>query len=394
MREALVDNSLVGSFVAKPVYVNDELLIESGAKLTEQLLSTLVRRNVDSLWIKEARELTDMERQAVLNQSYDMILKKNRKLFDSIGRGEDFDAGELNSMVGRITESLSFDSNLFLNLIQMKNTDDYLYSHSVNVSVLSLMMGITLGLSEERLQVLGLGAILHDIGLLKVPEVIRRKRDRLSDLELAEIYRHPSHGTAMVIGKDTLHVDSVNIIYQHHERCDGTGYPEGIKRDDITPMARIVAIADCYEAMTHDRVYRKRLSEYEALKTLLPSSETAFDPVFMKLFLSFMPLFPIGSVVKLNNGQIGKVMSMGKSVFRPVVQLVYDRDFKVLPESRIMDLSAPVNYLVYIEDVITMDELFTMMRQRTEELEAQSESSSAPVEPDLPGSEDSGKQAK
>ncbi|PKK91039.1 MAG: hypothetical protein CVV64_04525 [Candidatus Wallbacteria bacterium HGW-Wallbacteria-1] len=370
MREAIVEKSLEGNYVAKPVYFNDELLIEAGARLTEQLLTTLVRRDVESIWIKDISELSDMERQAILNQSYEDILKRNKRLFDTIARGEDFDVQELSATVGKISESLSFDSNLFLNLIQMKNTDDYLYSHSVNVSVLSLMMGLTLGLSEERMEVLGIGAILHDIGLLKVPEVIRKKRGELSEAELSEIMKHPSHGTSMVIGKDALHVDSVNIIYQHHERCDGTGYPEGLKRDDITPMARIVAIADCYEAMTHDRVYRKRLSEYEALKTLLPSSETAFDPVFMKLFLSFMPLFPIGSVVRLNNRQIGKVMSMGKSVFRPIVQLVYDKDFRVLPENRQLDLSAPFNYLVYIEEVLTMEELFQLMKNHSEALAA------------------------
>jgi putative nucleotidyltransferase with HDIG domain len=350
-----------GLFTARPIYINDELLLDKESFLTETLIDKLRKRGVEKIWIKDNSELSDYEKQTFLDNSYNRLLKRTVSILNKGRDNEDIDIEALGSTVRQILDSLKFDSDILLNLITLKEEDDYLFTHSVNVSFLAMMIGITLGLPDNELRSLGTGALLHDIGLLEIPSRIRNSQNSLSPEETDLLKQHPSIGATKLMDYDDIDVESVNIIYQHHERCDGSGYPEKLIGEQISKMAKIVAVADSYEAMTHDRAYRKKYSGYQALKHLLPLSGSLYDSYYLQAFLKFMPIFPIGSLVLLNNRAIGKVMASGANVFRPVVELVYDSAGKAFRESRKIDLSRIENSLLYITRVMTMDEVMDLI---------------------------------
>lgn len=367
MKQKKIKDIEPGLFTAKPIYVNDELLLDKQSFLTETLIGRLVKRGVEKIWVKENTELSDYEKQTYLDNSYTKLLKNTISILIKGRDNEKIDIESLGINVKQILDSLNFDSDILLNLITLKEEDDYLFTHSVNVSFLSMMMGITLNLSDKELRILGTGALLHDIGLLDIPTKIRNSQNSLNDEETRLLRQHPSLGATKLMDYDELDVESINIIYQHHERCDGSGYPEKLMGAQISKMAKIVAIADSYEAMTHDRAYRKKYTGYQAMKNLLPLSDSLYDTLYLQTFLQFMPIFPIGSLVLLNNRAIGKVMGSGSNVFRPIVELVYDSEGKPFKESKKIDLSRIKNSLLYVTRVMTMDEVMDLIMPNSAE---------------------------
>lgn len=357
MKKININQVSAGSFTAKPIYVNDELLLDKESFLNENLIEGLKKRNIEEIWIKENRELNDYERQICLENSYTKLLNNTIMLLKQAGADENIDVSAIGLSVKEIIDSINYDSNILLNLINLKEESDYLFTHSVNVAVLSMMMGVTLKMSEKDLKILGTGALLHDIGLMEIPSEIRNNQNTLNKSETELLQSHPSLGASRLMDYDDINVESINIIYQHHERCDGSGYPEKLLGSQISNMAKIVSIADSYEAMTHDRAYRKKYSGYQALKTLLPLSATLYDPYYLQVFLKFMPIFPVGSLVLLNNNAVGKVMGASANVFRPIVEMVYNNSGKAFLKSEKIDLSETKNSLIYISRVMTMDEV-------------------------------------
>lgn len=226
--------------------------------------------------------------------------------------------------------------------------DNYLYVHLVNVCILSLDIGLGLGYNKSRLNELGVGAFLHDIGMIKVMDIAQQPR-QLNEHELEEIKKHPIYGSDILSKIENIQKGVIYVVKQEHERINGTGYPEGLKDDQIDEYAKIVAIVDVYEALIHLRSYRDGISPHEAVKELLKINTTMFfEPRILKVFINRIGLYPVGCWVELNTGEIGKVIfSNEDSPLRPKVNIVFSPEKKKLPQSRLMDLSRHTN--VYIK---------------------------------------------
>jgi putative nucleotidyltransferase with HDIG domain len=225
-------------------------------------------------------------------------------------------------------------------LTAVKDHDEYTYAHCVNVSVLSISMGQALGLPRQALADLGVAALLHDIGKLTVPSEVLQKPAALSPEEWALMHRHPIEGLKMMTrmpGFSPLVLDSMRVCLEHHMNYDRTGYPEISIPWGQATLSRIVAVADCFDAITAHRAYHKRpRSSFEGLSYMLGPSRVQFDPVALWALVRTVGLYPAGSVLLTESNHV--VLSISPNpgdLRRPHCRLLIQPDGAVLPEDQI-----------------------------------------------------------
>jgi putative nucleotidyltransferase with HDIG domain len=221
-------------------------------------------------------------------------------------------------------------------LTQLRHLDDYTFEHSVKVGMLSIYVARCLRYDDERLFVLGAGAILHDSGKTKIPIAILKKPGKLTEDEYKEIKRHTEYGFQIIQKSKTIPQKAAYIAKYHHERSNGNGYPEGLLENDIKQEARIVAIADVYDALVSERIYRNKMEPFQVLNYIMTHEKENFDMEIFKVFLEFIEVYPVGIKVKLNNNKLGIVVKDNEKLpARPVVKILQDENY--LQESEILD---------------------------------------------------------
>jgi HD-GYP domain-containing protein (c-di-GMP phosphodiesterase class II) len=239
-------------------------------------------------------------------------------------------------------------------LIQALHNDaanSFLITNPVNVTVYAISMGADMGLSRERLVELGLAALLHDVGKILVPESILYKEQPLDDSEWTLLREYPlrSFNILTVLGDNYNYL--AETAYQVHEVLDGTGYPRGLEGEEIHPYAQIIGLLDIFEAISHDRPYRRKFSHFAAIKEIIRTKKHAFHKDLLKAFLQTFSLFPLNSYVKLNSGAVGKVIqTYGDQVLRPKVEIVQDAQKKGVSLPRTIDLKDQA--LLHVVDAV------------------------------------------
>ena len=283
---------------------------------------------------------------------YEDAILELRQVMDDALHGKKVQGGRLFSIAERIIQHLRVDRDTFVSFINifgfLGETEDYLYSHSINVGILASGIGMALEYSENQLLDLCVSALLHDIGLLKVPEKIIKKPGKLDKDEFAQVIEHTSHGLELLQNISDLPESAKDVVYQHHERMDGTGYPEKRRSMEVSESAKIVAIVEVYEAMTHPRPYRgEKIIPYEGVRQVVQEAKSAFEPRLVKKFLSFITPYPLGSFVLLNNNEIGRVVKTYEDQpLRPVIEIFFDSEGKPPENPKRIDLSkSPVLHI-------------------------------------------------
>jgi HD-GYP domain-containing protein (c-di-GMP phosphodiesterase class II) len=197
-------------------------------------------------------------------------------------------------------------------------------------------------MAKAELNELGLGALLHDLGKMRVPLEILNKPGRLTQEEFTEIKRHPLYGYEMIRHDRTIPLASLNIIKHHHERKNGQGYPEHLLQDKIPLLTQIAAIVDVYDAITSDRCYHDGVSPYDALNDIYHWTKADFDLQLVEKFIKCLGIYPIGSLVRLSTNEIAVVISASeKTRLRPIVMLIQDRQQKFYKTRRMLNLAHP-----------------------------------------------------
>jgi HD-GYP domain-containing protein (c-di-GMP phosphodiesterase class II) len=278
-------------------------------------------------------------------QNLDVYLRaidEYEHIANSVAKGEEIDRTKVDSIVNLVLDRIKEGKNEMIQLLLMGGRIERKISASViNVTILATVMGIVLKLSGHRLIQLVTGALLHDIGMIKVPKVILKKKEKLSSEELNQIHTHPIH-SYRIVTKDLKYPEEIGLVaLQHHERWDGQGYPRRLRGDDISLFARIIAVADAYISMISNRPHRNSVIGYNAMKGVLNDNGSHFDPKILKVFIESMGIYPIGSVVQLNNSAIGRVVQTHpEAPLRPAVELIVDEFGNRLGEREIIDLLA------------------------------------------------------
>lgn len=260
-------------------------------------------------------------------------------LMEDVRLGHSIDAESARDLASQMADSIVRDENALVWLTNLKERDEYTSLHSLNVCILSLLFGRHLGLSEEALHELGFGSLLHDIGKMKIPLSVLNKDSALSEEEMAMMRHHPTYGYEILKQDARLADEIATIAYCHHERVDGSGYPQGLKGERIPMYAQIVSIVDVYDAITSDRVYHMGISPHEALNLMYGWATSSFAPTLLEEFIKCLGIFPVGSLVELTTGEVGVVMTVNrKHHLQPIVTLVLDRDKHPLPKVKLLDL--------------------------------------------------------
>ncbi len=301
-----------GMVLAKSLYGEDgSLLLQAGQPLKSSYISHIARNGFQGVYIRDQLS-KEIEIKAVIDDELrNSAVKMVRDLFiQTMTTGITKNtADQIKRVVNDIVEEIIENKDVMVNMIDLKSYDNYTYYHSVNVGVLSIVVGVAAGMNHTELYQLGLGALLHDIGKVFIDKKIIDKAGPLTPEEFAKVKRHPRIGYEYLMKAYLdLPVPALMGVLQHHERMDGSGYPEGLSADDVSPFSRIIAIADVFDAMTSDRPYRSAMMPSEVMEYLMGGAGTLFDPDLVCLFTRRVAAFPLGTCVHLSNGMTGIVV--------------------------------------------------------------------------------------
>ncbi len=273
---------------------------------------------------EEVYEMKGAPQDAAEEQSsYDDALECMESVENDVMSDRDIDMNSLQAVVSSLMGDYLNDRDAIMGLLSIKNYNKHLFHHSINVAITCLLIADKLSLSESMLQIVGISGLLHDIGKLKVPPEILDKPGKLTEREWDVMRAHPIEGAQILMRYENLGDLPVLAAMEHHAHYDLSGYPK--LRGKKTPhvIARIIAVADVYEAMTANRSYRPACSVQQAMGVLMSGVDTQFDPMLLKLLLNTVGVFPPGSLVRLRTGQTAVVVEANEGEpFNPKVSPV------------------------------------------------------------------------
>ncbi len=272
-------------------------------------------------------ETTVEEEIKLARDGYDDALDLVSTLLKDAGSGQKIKTQAIKQTLGKMIASILRNPDAFMWLKQLKDKDGYAYAHCVDACGLAVTFGRHLGLPKNELENLAAGTLLFDIGKLQLPKSLLNKPGRLTDREYALMKRHVEFGARMVSEMQGSTKEIIEVVWHHHERHDGKGYPRGVAGHLIPVNGRIAAIVDCYDAITSDRPYRKGLPSYEAIRLLYNFRGKDFQSDMVEQFIQCIGLYPVGTLVELNTGEVGIVMAQNRlRRLRPKIMLVLDKE--------------------------------------------------------------------
>jgi HD-GYP domain-containing protein (c-di-GMP phosphodiesterase class II) len=348
LREGMVlSNSLWGN--------NGELILSRDVTLTEDYIKRIKKLNYNGIYIED-----DLSKDLYISNIIDdrvraQSVKCIKEVFIRSELNGDLPEDQLQQVEDQVTsivDEILNNQNMMINMVDLKVFDDYTYYHSVNVAVLSIVLGVSLGLKRQELCDLGIGAILHDIGKIFIGQEILCKPGSLTTQEFQEMKKHSSTGYDYISKRFKISDASKIAILHHHEKFSGGGYPNNLRGSDISLYGRIISIADVYDAMTSDRPYRKGIVPSEVIEYLMGSTNTVFDPELVELFIKKIAPYPIGTYVRLSNGNIGMIVkNYSNFCMRPMIRIFKHGHQNVKPYEVNLSDSSTLN--VTITEVIT-----------------------------------------
>jgi HD-GYP domain-containing protein (c-di-GMP phosphodiesterase class II) len=341
----------------KPVYVDGvNLLVPENVPIREKDIERLKKWEISEVSTegKLMNQAPGAEGQSFLQQAFNTpdqqeVMGKYRELsnqladvFDRIGREEDVDTEEIDGIIDSTLQLLAQRKNDVIQYIlygfqgaagQVEN--------AVNATILSILVGQRLGMAKHKLLHLATASLLHDVGMLRLPEEIVNKTGKLTPEEAKKVRTHPIH-SYKIITREMGYPEEIGLAaLQHQERWDGAGYPRQLAGRDITLLARIIAVVDSFEAMVSKRPYRSPMIGYTAMRNILSDNARRFDPEILKIFIRTLGIYPIGSIVLLSDSSIGRVVeNNGDAPLKPKVKIMIDaqgREFHH-DEGQVVDL--------------------------------------------------------
>lgn len=278
---------------------------------------------------------------AVAQQTYERTLRIVVDLTTELRMGRIPTSGHATRIVTTMRDLVIADESALLGLALLENYDDYTYTHSVNVAIFSLALGRFLGLEGPALERVGLAGLLHDLGKVRTAESIIKKPGTLTPDEIEIMQRHPELGAEILDQMKGIDGETSEIVRHHHLRHDGTGYPRLGAGEEMHPHGQLVAIADCYDALTTTRSYQKARHPSEAIRVLRRLSGNAYAPEATEAFVEMIGAYPVGEFVRLSTNELAVVSGSSElDATAPRVKLVTNANGIVLPEPIDCDLSA------------------------------------------------------
>jgi HD-GYP domain-containing protein (c-di-GMP phosphodiesterase class II) len=272
-------------------------------------------------------------------RAYDSAVDTMNEVIEGIQQGKGVDVGRVKDAVAPMIDSVLRNQDAMAWLVYLRKRDQYTYQHSIASSVWAVMLGRHLGFDRHGLDTLAMGGMLLDIGKAKVPEEILLKEGALDESELARMRAHVKLGLEIVKSTPGINADMLAMIASHHERHDGSGYPQGLVGNDIPVFGRISGLVDCFDAMTTRRPYATAKSSYDAIRELNSLAGTRFQKELVEQFVQALGMFPTGTLVELSTGEVGIVIEQNRvRRLRPRIMVLLDADKQQVSGTRTLDL--------------------------------------------------------
>ncbi|MFC4306085.1 HD-GYP domain-containing protein [Cohnella boryungensis] len=346
-----------GMRLAKRIYSDDGIvLLAEGVELTATLIRRLGECGISFLYLQDHRTDDILLPELLSDETQLRTLQTIRSTFrDLINNTPNRNKSGSYPYIGRkmrevmnlIMEDLGRSKDAMIMLMNLHMVDHYLYMHSMNVCVYTTLLGMARGYAHEELVTLGLGALLHDVGKTQISMQVLQKPGALSDYEFDEMKRHTDRGFYLLKDEPNIPILAAHCAFQHHERLNGTGYPRGIKGDEIHEYAKWIGIVDSYDAMTSRRVYREAMLPHQAVEMLYSGSGTLYETSMLQLFRDKVAIYPIGMTVKLSTGQSAVVCDINSTcAHRPIIRVLTDEYGIELKAPYDLDLSTHLNVLI------------------------------------------------
>jgi HD-GYP domain-containing protein (c-di-GMP phosphodiesterase class II) len=290
---------------------NTNILLRSNKSLSKRMIERIKQLNYDGLYVFEENDIA-MSPSIISEETRLKALKHLKHL------NIDECLFIANNIVNEIREN---NDTIIIETINLSSFDNYTYEHSINVCIMSVVLGIGLGLNDEELNKLSQAALLHDIGKTAIPIDILNKPGKLNDEEYEEMKNHSKYGYNLLKENEDIASTVRNAIFSHHENEDGTGYPRQLTGDKIHKFAKIIHVADVYDALTAKRAYKEPINPADALEFLISQTGKMFDERIVKLFIEYIALYPVGTKVLLSTNEEARVVANNeKFLSRPIVK--------------------------------------------------------------------------
>ena len=337
-----------GMVAARNVHsAEGRLLVTKDTVLSEAMVANIQKTSLGSIYVRnplfqdiEAEEVVteDNRRKAVMALKSAVTAYQKTKVLD---------IQPLKKVLRELVVEIIRNRDSMIHQLDMRTYQDYIYAHSVNTCVLSVLIAVNLDYPEGKLTDLALGTMLHDIGMMMLPDALLMKMGNLTPEESKQVQQHPEDGFNILRTVREIPITVAHIAYQHHERVDGKGYPRNLTADKILEFAKVAAVADTFDALVSDRPYRKGMVPHEAYEVMMALADSYVDRDILHLFLTHVAIYPVGAVVQLDNGQHGVVTKvLPRLQTRPQVRLLTDRQGNLLSEQTEIDLTQHLTLMI------------------------------------------------
>jgi putative nucleotidyltransferase with HDIG domain len=326
MRLEFINRVKIDEILGRNIYTDDgSVLLRTGVKLTDQYIKKLKELGVFYVYVEDAR-LDDISMEdEMLSDLKAMTMKNMARIMKNVTQADKKGTRESLLVVEELVNYIIDLGDVNKSLYDIQTFDNYTYLHSIDTGIMAIFLGLAMNLKESELKKLTIGAILHDIGKIKIDNDIITKPDKLTEIEFREIMQHPSYGREILEKNFSMPLEVLNAVEQHHERADGYGYPYGLTNNQISKFAKIICVCDVYDAVSNDRTYRAKFNPVDAYELILAGSGSSFDEEVVKYFKETFSVFPLGVCLKLSNGVEGYVIRQNKNFpDRPVLRVLYE----------------------------------------------------------------------
>ncbi|MCF8167833.1 MAG: HD-GYP domain-containing protein [Rhodoferax sp.] len=319
---------------------------ESDAQVEAELQSAAIGR----------REIAPVSTEVEIQRAAQICLQSKQaviSMFQEARMGKAVDTGSAQILVQEISDSVARNPGALISLARLKTADDYTYMHSVAVCAMMVALANQLGLGEEETRLAGLAGLMHDLGKAMMPMEVLNKPGKLTDAEFSIIKSHPEEGHRLLSAGQDVPAMVLDVCLHHHEKTDGSGYPKGLKAEQISLYAKMGAVCDVYDAITSNRPYKAGWDPAESLRKMAEWCKGHFDFKIFQAFVKSLGIYPTGSLVKLTSGRLGVVMEQtGKSLTTPRVKVFFSTksNMRILPEVIDLSLSGSTEKIVSRED--------------------------------------------
>ena len=315
--------------VGEPAISESESEAQVDAELTRALSEAReVKRSSTTTELARAVKICAKSKQAVAS------------MFNEARMGKIVDTVGAQRLVEEIAGSVTRNPGALISLARLKTADDYTYMHSVAVCALMIALSKQLNLDEAQTRSAGIAGLLHDLGKAAMPMAVLNKPGKLTDEEFAIIKSHPAEGYQMLLAGHNVDPVTLDVVLHHHEKTDGSGYPENLKDMEISQFAKMGAVCDVYDAITSNRPYKAGWDPAESLRKMAEWTKGHFDPVIFQAFVKSLGIYPIGSLVMLSSGRLGIVVEQAeKSLLTPRVKVFFSTKSNARIKPEVVDLS-------------------------------------------------------